>query len=72
MDEPPFQEYENIEYDYDDNDPCQIDNTSIDDKKENTEWRKRALECDLENTHDIEIHNYMTCIHGNKVNKSAK
>ena len=40
---------------------------SLEDKKENTKWRKRAFECELENTYEIERQNGMNCIHDNKV-----
>ena len=39
---------------------------SLDDMKEKTEWRKRAFECEVENTHEIEKQNGMTFIHGKK------
>ena len=42
---------------------------SLDENKEKTERCKRAFERKIENAYDIEIHNGMTCIHGNKVNK---
>ena len=61
--------HEKIESDFDENDLYQIDNMSIDDKNENIEWRKRAFECELENTYEIESRNGMTCIHENNVNK---
>ena len=43
-----------------------FDNMSIDDKKENIEWRKSEFECELENTYEIENQNGMTCIHEKK------
>ena len=52
-----------------DNDLYQIDNKSIYDKKEKTEWCKGAFESKLENTDEIKIQNSMTCIYGSKVNK---
>ena len=45
---------------------------SLDEKKEKTEWRKHDFESEMENTYDIIIHNCMSCIHGNKVNKLAQ
>ena len=61
--------HENIESDFDEKDIYQVDNTNLDDKKENIEWRKRTFESELENTYEIEIQNSMTCIDGNKSNK---
>ena len=58
----------NIESEIYDNDLYQIENMSLDDKKENIECRKRAFESELGNTYEIEIQNVMTCINGNKVN----
>ena len=45
---------------------------SLDEKKENIEWRKPTFECELENTCKIGKYNGMTRIHGNKVNKLAE
>ena len=45
---------------------------SLDEKNENTEWHKCAFESELKNTYDIEIYNYITCLHRNEVNKIAK
>ena len=42
---------------------------SLDDNKGNTECHKRAFESKLENIYEIKIHNGMTCIHVNKLNK---
>ena len=42
----------------------------LDEKKENKECRKCAFEIELKNTYNIECHNGMACIHGNKVNKT--
>ena len=42
---------------------------SLDEKKENKEWRKHTIESELKNTYDIEIHNCMNFILVNKVNK---
>ena len=41
----------------------------LDDKIEKIEWEKRAFEYKLKNKYEIEIHNGITCIHGNRVNK---
>ena len=60
---------ENIESEFYENDLYQIDNMSLDDKKENTEWGKREFEFKLKITYEIEIQIGMTCILGNKLNK---
>ena len=39
---------------------------SIEDTTKKLEWRKRAFECKLENTYEIEIYNSMTFIHDNE------
>ena len=64
--------HENIEPEIDDNNLYHIYNMTLDDKKENTEWLKRAFQSKLENTYDIESHNGITCIYANKVNKSSE
>ena len=45
---------------------------SLDDKKENIEWCKRAFGRELENTYGIESYNVMTNIHENEWNKIAE
>ena len=45
---------------------------SLDDKKENIEWRKCEFEGELENAYEFEIQNFMTCMHKKKVNKQAE
>ena len=45
---------------------------SLDEKKENKEWRKCEFEIELKNKYEIEIQNGMTCIHRNKVNKLSE
>ena len=52
--------HKNIESDIDENDLYQIDNMSLDDKRENKEWHKHAIEIKPGNTYDIEIQNGMT------------
>ena len=42
---------------------------SLDENKENTEWRNRAFETKVENIYDIEIQNSITFIHGNNEKK---
>ena len=59
----------NIESKLEENDIYQTNNTSLYDKWEKIEWRKRAFESELENKYEIEIQNGMTCIHGHKLNK---
>ena len=61
--------HKNIESELDENYLYQIDNMSLNDKKEKTEWCNRAFEFKLENTYEIQSQNGMTCIHGNRVNK---
>ena len=58
--------HDNIEFDIDIKNIYQIYNMSIDDQKENIEWRKCAFQWKIENTYEIEIHNSMTCIHEKK------
>ena len=60
--------HENIDSEIDESDLYQIDNMSLDKNKQKKEWLKRAFESKQKNKYDIEIHNGMTCIHGNKVN----
>ena len=67
-----YERNKNIESDIDENDIYQIDNISLDDKKENKEWSKHAFGSELENTYEIEIQNGMTCIKRNKLNKLAE
>ena len=55
--------HENIDSDFDENELYQIDNMSLYYKNGKVEWSKRAFECELENTYDIESQNGMTCIH---------
>ena len=43
---------------------------SLDEKRENIDWRERAFENELENKYEIIIQNGMTCIHGNELNKT--
>ena len=43
----------NIDYEIDKNNQYEIDNMSLDENKENTEWRRRKFERDIENTYDI-------------------
>ena len=61
-----------IESEFDENNLYRIDNTSLKKKKEKLELHKRVFECELKNTYNIEIQNYMTCIHDNKVNNTAE
>ena len=61
--------HENIEYNINENDLYQIENTSLDDKREKTGWHKHVFESKLENKYSIDIQNGMTCKYENKVNK---
>ena len=45
---------------------------SLDEKKENTEWCKRAFLSKIGNKYENESHNGMTCIHVKKLNKIYK
>ena len=51
---------ENIESEMDKNDKYHIDNMSLDEIKEMTEWRKCGFESKLENKYEIEIQTGMT------------
>ena len=64
--------HENIDYEINENTLYQIYNMSLDEKKENTEQRKRVFGRKLENTYKIEIQNSMTCININKANKISE
>ena len=57
-----------IESEFDENDLYRIDNMSLKEKKGKLKLHKREFECELKNTYNIEIQNYMTCIHDNEVN----
>ena len=64
--------HENIESNFDENELYQIDNMSLEDKKEKLERCKRSFEWKLENTYRIENQNDMTRINDDKVNKIAE
>ena len=51
--------HENIEYEIIENDLYQIDNMSLDEKKESTELRKRALESKRKNIIYLNVIYYM-------------
>ena len=57
--------YYNIDSEINESDIYDIDNMSLDEKKEKTKWHKRVFESELENTYETKIHNCMTCIHVN-------
>ena len=59
--------HENIDSDINENHQYEIYNISLDEKKEKEEWRKREFESGLKYKYDIEIHNGIIYIHGNKV-----
>ena len=56
--------HENIDDEMYKNGLYDIDNRSLDERKENTELRRREFEIKVENKYDIEIQNSMTCMHG--------
>ena len=60
FDEIILQDNNKVNFETDENDWYDIDNMSIDEKKE---WSKRVFESELENICDIEIHNGTTCMH---------
>ena len=62
--------HENIDSDINENHQYEIYNISLDEKKEKEEWRKREFESGLKYKYDIEIHNGIIYIHGNKVKES--
>ena len=64
--------HKNIDHEVYDNDLYEIDNISLDEKKEKIEWCRGAFESDLKNKYDIEWHNGITRIHWNKANKISE
>ena len=69
---PEDDDHENIYSEVEENDLYEIDNTSLDEKKEKKEWRKRVFESEFENMYDIENQNGINRIHDNEVNKIAE
>ena len=61
-----------IESKFDENDLYRIDNMSLEEKMKKLELHKRAFECELKNTYNIESQNGMTYKHDNKLNNTAK
>ena len=57
----------NIDSEVDENYLYNIDNISLDEKKE---LRKRAFESEIENIYDTKSHNSMTFMYGNEVHKT--
>ena len=47
-------------------------NMSLDERKEQREWRKHAFESELKYIYEIEIQNGVNSIHGRKANKISE
>ena len=45
---------------------------SLEEKIKKLELHKRAFECELKKTYNIESQNGMTCIHDNKLNNTVE
>ena len=54
-----------LDSDYDENDVYQFDEMSLEETRENLEWRKRVFEYERNNLNGIENRNDVTRIHNN-------
>ena len=61
-----------MDYDYNDNDLYWVEKTSLEETKNNIEWRNCAFEFEQKNSYGIENWNDLIHIHEKEVNKIAK